>query len=178
MLKREARWELRQISVGLRGRHPEACVDGSPCSASNRVAYCWCGWHRGYLTTNLLKRRRCLKKSCGALQRLPHGYWARREKAKADLRKRREMDRQAERRDAGFLRLAREYARDNYIDDAYVTTAKLVRPGLIRITYIGAYSKGLYGLDAHMGAATRCKIWLWRAKSDESVMRALIPGMR
>ena len=176
MLKKEARWEMRIINRDLRGRHPNACIDGSPCKESNRVAYCWCDWHRGFLTSNLIKKQHCLKKNCGALQKLPNHYWDRREKAKSDRRKQAEIKRHDERRDAGFLMRARDYARDNYVDSIYITTAKLIRPGLIRITFIGAYAPGLYGLDEHMRTVTRCRIWIQRAKADKSIRQALIPS--
>ena len=55
-----------------------ACQLGG--SRENCVGFC--RLHRCYITANQVKRRKCLKKQCGALRRLNHPYWARKDTIK------------------------------------------------------------------------------------------------
>jgi len=51
-------------------------------SKSNNIcAFCW--KHRLGLTPKQLKKRRCLKRNCDALERRPHPMWDKREEQRA-----------------------------------------------------------------------------------------------
>ena len=58
------------------------------CQLGGSKAKCvgYCRYHKCNITAKQMKRRKCLKKQCGALARLPHPYWESRE-AKRKLRK-------------------------------------------------------------------------------------------
>ena len=47
-------------------------------STSNSCAYCY--KHHLAMTPQQMKKRKCLEKRCGALQRCEHPYWEQREK--------------------------------------------------------------------------------------------------
>ena len=48
--------------------------------SDNIAAYCW--KHRLALTPKQLKKRRCLKRECDALEKRPHPMWEKREAEK------------------------------------------------------------------------------------------------
>lgn len=52
----------------------------------NVVGYC--RKHRGYITANQIRRKECLKKQCHYLERLENLFWEKREKKKAEKKRR------------------------------------------------------------------------------------------
>lgn len=46
----------------------------------------YCKRHNCYMTCKQLKRKECLRKQCGALQRFEHKYWEQRELLKMKKR--------------------------------------------------------------------------------------------
>ena len=57
-------------------------------STSNSCAYCY--KHHLAMTPQQMKKRKCLEKRCGALQRCDHPYWEQREKTRANRAARKE----------------------------------------------------------------------------------------
>ncbi len=39
----------------------------------------YCKFHKCYMTFKQIKKKQCLQKQCGALERLPHQFWKQRE---------------------------------------------------------------------------------------------------
>jgi hypothetical protein len=152
--------------------HPGLCIDGHAHRQESRVAYCWCDDHRGYLTTKLMREHKCLDKQCGSFQKLPGPYWAQVDRQKRISRQKRKQKQLSQLRDERFLAYARDFLQDK--TNVYITTAGLVRPGLIKITFIGKSSPGLYGLADYMKAKTRCSVWLRYTHTERDILQALI----
>lgn len=62
--------------------------DGRCAKAENVCAFCW--HHKKGLTVKQLKKRKCLARQCGALERKDHPYWAARERIKELKKSRKE----------------------------------------------------------------------------------------
>ncbi|MDR2599219.1 MAG: hypothetical protein LBC73_02980, partial [Oscillospiraceae bacterium] len=108
-------------------------IDGNYSYRNNIIARCHYINHRGYLTKNLIKKHKCIEKSCSLFEKLQPKYWI----ALEDIEQAKKSKR-ADRKAMKQLRNDRDvFIRETLEDSgcAYITSIK-ENPNLIEIIYI------------------------------------------
>lgn len=157
--------------IRILNERPNICVDGHHHPQESKIAYCWSDEHRGYLTPRLMKQHDCLNKQCKSFQKLDHPYWREAERKKASEGERYRRRAEQKLQDDEYLALARESIKER--TDIYFTSAKLVRKGLIKITYIGNRSFDLSELASSIRDKTQCGVWWRYVHTDIETLKTL-----
>ncbi len=105
-------------------------IYGQDVAERNRIGYCYCQIHPGYLTEAILKEKNCIAHNCRWLKKFEdHNFWVNREERKQGKKENKRLKREVEHNENLILDLLREETEDiqnfcvlavNKVDDYYM----------------------------------------------------------
>lgn len=117
-------------------------IYGQDVAERNRIGYCYCQNHPGFLTKAILKEKRCVENNCRYLQKFEdHGYWVAKAKNKEAKQKSKQIKREIKNNENLILELLRDETYD--IDDfCILSVEKVDKKYVVRCAYL--YKENYY----------------------------------